>query len=380
MRCPRALTKGTRPPKGGRTRPRSWLLTHMSPSSRRSRRTPDVSEASTASPGQRPRFWSPGDSQRVRIVSDIVGASEIAVSGSREQRIFAIAARQRGRVAHGQLAAAGISEGAIARRLRSGLLRRVHHGVYAVGPRADTPLADETAALLSVRDGAALSHHTAAALWSIRQLDAGDGFIHVLVPGSWLADRDGLCIHRTKLLEPPDVRIRDDLPVTSVARTLLDLAPLLTLRELERALDQALIHRLVTLGEIRRLLKRSGRHRGRRALQTLLDDFTTTTFTRSAAEELFLRLVREAELPQPLTNVRRHGYEIDFLWPDQRVAVEIDGYAFHGTRRAFEEDRLKGERLGKAGITVIRLTWRRLQREPLAAMVSVAQSLGPTAR
>ena len=305
---------------------------------------------------------------------------KIAATASRDQRILILAGRQRGQVARQQLLQAGLSGSAITRRIGSGLLRPRHQAVFAVGPDAPIPLAGETAALLSVRRGAALSHHSAAILWGIRPEDSGDGFIHVLLPGTSLDDRDGIRLHRTALLEPPDIRVRDGLPVTSVARTLLDLAPLLTLRELERALDQALIHRLVTLDDIRRLLKRSGRHRGRRRLTTIIDGFTTTTFTRSQAEELFLKLVRQAELPQPLTNVRRHGYEIDFLWPEQNVAVEIDGYAFHAGRRAFEEDRVKDERLGKAGIPVIRLTWRRLQREPLAAMVSVAQALGPTAR
>ena len=291
-----------------------------------------------------------------------------------------MAGGQRNRVARRQLAAAGVSASAIDRCVRSGLLRREHQGVFALGADVPTPLANETAALLSVREGAALSHQSAALLWGILREGSGDGFIHVLVPGTSLDDRDGLRIHRSELLEPVDVRCRHDLPLTSVARTLLDLAALLSVRDLERALDQALIGRLVTLNEIQHLLKRSGRHRGRRALQTVLDAFTTTTFTRSAAEELFLKLVREAELPQPLTNARRHGYEIDFLWPAHNVAVEIDGFAFHGTRRAFEEDRLKGERLAKVGISVIRLTWRRLQRAPLAAMASVARALGATAR
>ena len=106
------------------------------------------------------------------------------ISGTRDERINAIAARQRARVARHQLAAAGIPQSTITRLVRSGRLRRQHSGVFAVGPDAPIPLADETAALLAVRSGAALSHHTAAILWGLRGPDSGDGFIHVTVPGA----------------------------------------------------------------------------------------------------------------------------------------------------------------------------------------------------
>jgi very-short-patch-repair endonuclease len=156
--------------------------------------------------------------------------------------------------------------------------------------------------------------------------------------------------------------------------------PTIGVRETERALDRMLIERVGSLAQIRELLARTGRHLGRSALQDILDGYTTTTFTRSEAEERFLALIRRAGLPHPLVNTRHLGYEIDFLWPEEDVAVEIDGFAFHSTRDRFEDDRERDRRLRAGGITVIRITWRQLEREPEAVLVDVAQALARTAR
>src|SRR6185437_6392226 len=173
---------------------------------------------------------------------------------------------------------------------------------------------------------------------------------------------------------------REGLPVTAPPRVLLDLAPSIAAREIERALDRMLIERAGTLGQLRELLSRAGRHAGRALLQGIVDSYTTSTFTRSEAEERFLALVRRGGLPQPLVNVKRLGYEIDFFWPDHAVAVEIDGFAFHRTRDRFEDDHERDRKLRKAGITVIRVTWGQLEREPAAVLVDVAQALARTPR
>ncbi len=306
--------------------------------------------------------------------------SETLITGPRVQRIFAIAAAQRGRVARRQLLAAGIGTNTIDRLARSPLLRRVHRGVFAVGPDVLIPFADETAALLAVRAGAALSHHTAAIMWRLRAPGSDDGLIHVTVPGASVQDPDRVRVHRSTVLKPPDIRICEGLPVISPPRVLLDLVSVIGTRETERALDRMLIERVGSLGQIRELLARAGRHAGRRLLQEIVDGYTTSTFTRSEAEERFLALVRRGGLPQPLVNARRLGYEIDFLWPDHAVAVEIDGFAFHSTRDRFEDDRERDRKLRNAGIAVIRISWRQLDREPAAVLVDVAQALARTAR
>ncbi len=285
---------------------------------------------------------------------------------------------QRGFISRGQLRAAAISSTAIARLIAKRWLRPKHRAVFAVGHDAPAELAEETAALLAVRTGGALSHVSAALLWGMTTHRSEAAAIHVTVPGDSPGGRpEGARVHRSKLLTFRDVRIRRGLPVTSPARALLDLAPSTTRRELERMLDQGLVMRLLRLGDVLELLRRCGRHRGRAALQALVEQHTTTTFTRSEAEELFLSLVRQAQLPQPLVNVRRRGYEIDFLWPQAGLAVEIDGFAYHRTSPRFEHDHSKDAALRSAGIIVDRLTWRQLDQEPLAVIARVAAGLHP---
>jgi very-short-patch-repair endonuclease len=149
-------------------------------------------------------------------------------------------------------------------------------------------------------------------------------------------------------------------------------------RELERMLDTALVQRRVNLRQINDVLARAGRHAGRAPLTQLTQAHAHTTFTRSEAEELFLALIRRAGLPMPLINVRRHGFELDFLWPRQTgrdVAAEIDGYAFHGGRAAFERDRRRDGILRAAGVDVLRFTWRRLTQESHAVVAELAGAL-----
>jgi hypothetical protein len=187
--------------------------------------------------------------------------------------------------------------------------------VLAVGHRAPAPLSRETAALLAMRDGAALSHDSAAALWQYPAAAESPDAIHITVPGNHGGRPIGVEVHRSRILRPRDVRARDGVPVTSPERTLLDRAASLSARELERDLEHGLRRTAMTLRDVRRLLDRAGAHHGRGALTQLLDARTTATFTRSEAEERFLALVRDAGLPDPLVNVRRQGYELDFLWP-----------------------------------------------------------------
>ena len=337
-------------------------------------------EPASPDPGHLARKCPPAGQNAARAVQVLGAGSEMLVSGTRDERIVAVAEMQRGRVSRRQLAAVGIAQSTITRLAGSGRLRREHSGVFAVGPDLDVPLADETAALLAVRVGAALSHHTAAILWGLRQPGSDDGLIHVTVPGASVEDPDGVRVHRSTVLRPPDISLRECLPVTSAPRVLLDLVSVIGARETERALDRMLIQRVGTLGRVRELLSRAGRHAGRTPLQEIINAYTTSTFTRSEAEERFLALIRRSGLPQPLVNAKRLGYEIDFLWPEQAVAVEVDGFAFHRTRDRFEADRGRDAVLRKAGFTVIRISWRQLEREPEAVLVDVAQALVRTAR
>ena len=269
----------------------------------------------------------------------------------------------------------GITESMISRMLHTGRLHRRHWGVYAVGHTAPVDLGDETEALLTCPHGAVLSHRSAATIWSLLKPIADDP-VDVMVCGSQGGKgRARIRVHRTRLLPPRDVRIKDGLPVTSVARTLLDLADVATERELERALDEALIQRLVRLDDIREALTRATGRSGAPVLRGVLARRTTSTITRSEAEERFLALVRAAGLPEPEVNVKIHGYEVDFLWRAQGVVVEIDGFKYHRTKRAFERDHRKDGRLKAAGLDISRITWAQMDDEPLAVIARLAAAL-----
>jgi very-short-patch-repair endonuclease len=325
--------------------------------------------------GVRARKCSESERYATHAVKVLGAGAELLVSGRRDERIAAVAGAQRGRVSRRQLLAAGISYSAIERLVARGQLLPRHRGVFAVGHQAPTKLADETAALLAVRDGAALSHHSAAMLWGIAPSGSGDGRIHVLVPGGSAKRLQGVHVHRTRILAPRDVRIREGLPVTSPARTLFDLAETVTERELERHFDQALVDRLVRLPEVAELLRRFQGRPGCPQLRALLNREGGPTRTRSQAEERFLALIRRAQLPEPEVNVRLHGYEVDFHWRAQRLVVEIDGFQFHSTRRAFEHDRRKDATLRAAGIATMRVTWRQMTEESYTVIAQLAQAL-----
>jgi very-short-patch-repair endonuclease len=298
------------------------------------------------------------------------------VSGTRDQRIEAIMGLQRGRASRRQLLSAGIGSNTIDRLLRCGRLAWIHRGVYGTSRRVTVPLAEETAALLALRDACVLSQDTAARIWGIRPPGAGDQRVHVLVPGPGPAARlDGVCTHRTTVLAPTDIRTRHGLPVVSVARALLDIAPTETYRALESAVGQALYLRLITESELDALRERCVGRRGCRRLATLLDSWQQPAMTRSRAEELFLSLVRKAELPPPQVNTHWESRERDFHWPDARLIVEIDGWESHGLRPAFERDRRRDAKALAAGSSTMRITWRQLRDEALPVMVSLAQAL-----
>jgi very-short-patch-repair endonuclease len=144
---------------------------------------------------------------------------------------------------------------------------------------------------------------------------------------------------------------------------------------LERALDQAEIDRLLRPGELQRTLARFPGHAGPPLVKAMLQARVGTTLTRSEAEERFLALVRASELPAPQANVPLHGYEVDFLWREAKLVVEIDGFRFHGPHSAFERDRRKDAKLAASGYTVIRFTWRELVDHPYVVVARLAQTL-----
>lgn len=278
-----------------------------------------------------------------------------------------IAAGQRGLVTRSQLVAVGLTRSAISRRVARGHLHRLHRTVYAVGHTALPPFAVELAALLAAGPGALLSHGSAAVVWGL--LAAAPGPVHVTCPGSHRRTVRGITIHATAL-EPGDRRRHHDLAVTAPARTLLDLAHQAP-DVLPRALNEALVQRLVRPAELDAVL-RHGRP-GTTRLRTALDDGPTPT--RSTAERRLLTLLGRGDLPRPRTNDHVLGHEVDAHWPEARVVLEFDSFAFHAPRAAFERDRLRDARLTAAGYAVVRVTWRQVTERPEAVAARLAAVL-----
>ncbi len=293
------------------------------------------------------------------------------VRGTGDHEISRLGALQRGFVTHDQLAAAGLTRHAIAHRLTTGRLTLHHKGVYLVGRPSLEPLGRETAAVLFCAGHAVLSHLTAAHLWALTPARPDD--VSVTLVGRDLRSRSGLHFHRVTQLDRADLRRRHRLPVTSPARTVLDIAALGS--SLERVLAEAQVQRLLRPGDLEDAIERAPHHRGVARLRALLEAGRDPALTRKEAEERMLALIRDAQLPAPIVNGRVHGLEVDFRWPDQRLIVEIDGYQFHGHRAAFERDRRRDQTLAAAGYRVIRVTWRQLVEEPLAVIARIAMAL-----
>jgi very-short-patch-repair endonuclease len=289
-----------------------------------------------------------------------------------DRRVIALAARQHGLVTSKQLAAAGLGPRSIAHRVAQHRLRRYHRGVYLVAS-LPAPLTPQMAAVLACGDGAVLSHHAAAALWGIRKPQ--DGPIDVTVVGEGVRKRNGVRVHRARHLDRRDRTTRDGIPVTAPARTLLDVAPLHPQSHLDRALEEAQVLRLATPRTIQAMLDRIPGHPGAGRLLAALKRQHDPSLTRSEAEARLLELIRKAELPPPQTNVRILGHEVDLVWHAARLIVEVDGFAFHSTRQAFERDRLRDGELQAAGYRVIRVTWRQAAGTPEAVVARLARAL-----
>jgi very-short-patch-repair endonuclease len=283
--------------------------------------------------------------------------------------IVALAERQHGVVTRAQLAEIGLTDPSVGRRVENGSLWRVHKGLYAVGRPSLTREGRFMAAVLSCGPAAALSHFAAAVVWGLIR-ERGPR-IDVTVPrGGQRRRRGAVIIHRSALPDT-DVTLNDGIRVTTPARTLIDLADVLPRRRLERAFDEAAYLRL----DLAPVSPRPGRRGAGVLAQVIAMHAPGSTRTRSELEELMLGLCDRFRLPTPEVNVTIHDYEVDFLWRDSRLIVEVDGWAAHGTRGAFERDRRRDADLLAAGWRVLRISWERLRSEPLWVAERLAEAL-----
>jgi len=231
-----------------------------------------------------------------------------------DMRVATLAHRQHGIVARVQLLAMGLGSGAIDGRVAAGRLHPMHRGVYAVGHARLSEQARWLAAVLAAGPQAWLSHGSAAALWRI--LPSADGPVHLTVASGSHRGRPGLAVHRSSTLGRHETTRRMDVPVTKPARTLVDVADGLPVRQLQRALGEAYALRIVDRSELANATGAAGRRRGAHRLATLLNEHDLGfTLTRSALEERFLDLCTGANLPAPRVNAEVEGLVVDFLWP-----------------------------------------------------------------
>ena len=304
-----------------------------------------------------------------------------------EAHILALTAPQHGVVTRHQLLEAGVSRSRIDNLLRSGRLQRIHPGVYRWRGHPADAWSHAAAGMLSATGGidgrgvdgvirSALSHRSAAILLNLLPDVSDGGAVHV--SGLGLRRTRGVRCHRFDVGEDDVVLLRG-LAVTSLARTIVDAGAVVTSLELEQAYAAALRRDPELRRRLDFLLGRRPRTSRTRALRRLLRylDRTATApmYLRSRAEEAFIELIQLARLPMPLANTMLLGYEVDFLWPEARLVVEVDGRAYHDTPHAFHRDRQRDLVLAAGGYRVLRFTWRQIRTDKLATVAAVAGAI-----
>jgi len=273
-------------------------------------------------------------------------------------------------ISYGQLRACGLTPDAIRHRRKTSRLHPLYRAVFLLGHRGAPEGARQWAAVLACGPSAVLSFLSAGWWWSICAelpgvVDVSGTINHGMKPG--------IRFHEITAFAPGDLRTKRGLPVTSPIRTLIDLAAVLNARALERAVDEAILHRVVRERDLVEALEPNRGRSGIRRLRTILRDGLEHGASRSGVERTFRHLIAAAELPTPDFNVRVECYELDALWREYGLAVEIDTYGTHGGRVPFEADRVRDADL--SDLKPLRFTGRRLERHPEAVVATLAREL-----
>jgi hypothetical protein len=281
-----------------------------------------------------------------------------------DRRIGALATQQHGSVARWQLTELGLTPQHIAYRIQIGRLVRIFRGVYAVGHPRLTREGWWMAAVLASGERAVLSHGDAAALWDL--MPARGSLVHASTPArsGRTPNHRRIRLHRVGTLTADETTVRDAIPVTTLPRTLLDVAAVLRPRALEDAVAQADRLGVFDLIAMRRVLDAHSRQHGAPALRAVLERLAGVgaAETRSPLEIALLQLCDDHALPTPLANVPIAGFIVDFHWPGTDLIVETDGFAYHRTATAFEADRDRDQVLMLAGYRVVRFTYNQVIR------------------
>ncbi len=267
-----------------------------------------------------------------------------------------VAGRQHGVIRFDQLAACGLDDAAVARRVRKGCLHRLHRGVYAVGYPSDTLHARFMAAVLAGGSGAFLSHWASCAMAGLVRWDGR--WIDVTIRGTSVRTHERIAVHRSRSIAPRDVTRRHGIPTTTAARALLEIAPQLSDRRLQRAVRQAQAERLASVGQIADVLRRANGHRGVKRIAQIIA--TGPAPTASGHEDVVLDLILDAGLEHPVVNARLVvggvPYYPDLRWPAQRISLEIDSSPWHDGPLSQQLDADRQADLEAAGERVLRTT------------------------
>ncbi len=289
-----------------------------------------------------------------------------------------IAANQHGVVTRAQLLDAGVTGRQVERRLAAGRLHSLHRGVYLIGTLRgplEPEFAPEMAAVLACGSGALASHASAARLWELGLVRGPGSPVEVMIPARVHRERRGIRVHRASGLTPSDCCVRDGIPVTTPGRTLRDLSARLGTQALSRLIARAEREGLLDDQDLAAMVVRHTGRRGAPLLRAVAGPHADRPFTRSEAERRLLGLVRSGGLPAPATNVIVLDHEVDFLWAAERLIVEVDGFRYHGSRPAFENDHRRDARLVAGGYRVLRFSWRQIVHEPRKTLVALARAL-----
>lgn len=278
-----------------------------------------------------------------------------------------LAERQHGVIGREQLVELGVAVRTIEEWLDDGRLHALHRAVFALGHPRIAEAGRRWAAVLAYGEGALLSHRSAAALWGLARQRSPLIDVTAATGRQGIHRREGIFIHRGRL-HPEDRAVRGGLPVTTVARTLFDLAEFTSLKRLESAWEEADRLSLLQLTAVEEVCERGYGRRALKPIRRLLAEARAATITRSPLEDDFAAFCRAHGLPTPSFNTTVLGFEVDALWPRERLAAELDSWEFHRHRAAFERDRSRDITFQVAGYRTIRITHRRLTQEaPLLA-------------
>jgi predicted transcriptional regulator of viral defense system len=292
----------------------------------------------------------------------------------RGREVGVLATRQHGVVARRQALGLGFSARQIEARLASGWLLPLRRDVYAVGHLRISRRGQWMAAVLACGPDAVLSHESAACFWGL-QGDRPAIDVNADCGRQGQLRREGVRLHRCKLRRE-ECAVENRIPVTSVARTVFDLAEVVGYERLKGAAEEADRLKLLRLSELERVVEQG---RGRRALKPirrLLHELRAPPRTRSSLEDRFHDFCESHRLPPPATNVHVLGHEVDALWPGAKLVVELDSWEFHAHRAAFQRDRAYDSERLVAGYRTVRVTHDRLDREAGKLLAELRALLG----